>query len=98
MISADVSTVQRYIDLLEKSFILFRLPAFSRNVRNELKKRAKFILGLRHPECPDRRFPPARFGRTIAGRFGKTFWWPKGKSAIYTASFMDMPIFGAAPR
>lgn len=40
-ISADVSTVQRYIDLLEKSFIVFRLPAFSRNVRNELKKTRK---------------------------------------------------------
>ena len=34
-------TVERYIDLLEKSFIVFRLTAFSRNLRNELKKSNK---------------------------------------------------------
>lgn len=38
---ADNQTVERYIDLLEKSYILFRLPALSRNVRNELKKSRK---------------------------------------------------------
>ena len=30
-----------YIDLLEKAFIVFRLPAFSRNIRNEIKKGKK---------------------------------------------------------
>jgi len=35
---ADAHTVERYIDLLEKAFVLFRLPAYSRNVRNEIKK------------------------------------------------------------
>lgn len=34
-------TVQRYIDLLEKSFIVFHLRSFSRNVRSELKKSRK---------------------------------------------------------
>ena len=34
-------TVQRYIDLLEKSFVLFHLHSFSRNVRSELKKSRK---------------------------------------------------------
>lgn len=34
-------TVQRYIDLLEKSFVLFHLRSFSRNVRSELKKSRK---------------------------------------------------------
>ncbi len=37
----DSSTVQRYVDLLEKTFIVFRLPSFNRNVRNELKKSRK---------------------------------------------------------
>lgn len=35
-------TVERYIDLLEKNFILFSLHSFSRNLRNELKKSKKF--------------------------------------------------------
>jgi predicted AAA+ superfamily ATPase len=40
-IRTDQSTVQRYLDLLEKSFVVFRLPAFSRNLRNELTKTRK---------------------------------------------------------
>jgi len=34
-------TVERYIELLEKVFIIFRLPSFSRNLRSELKKSRK---------------------------------------------------------
>jgi predicted AAA+ superfamily ATPase len=37
----DVSTVERYIDLLEKAFVVFRIPSFQRNKRNELKKSRK---------------------------------------------------------
>ncbi|NML19935.1 ATP-binding protein [Pseudoflavitalea sp. G-6-1-2] len=40
-IGSDNKTVDKYIDLLEKAFVLFRLPAFSRNVRNEIKKGKK---------------------------------------------------------
>lgn len=40
-IGADKGTVEKYIDLLEKAFVLFRLPALSRNVRNEIKKSKK---------------------------------------------------------
>ena len=41
LIGADPTTVERYIDLLEKSFVIFRLPSLSRNVRNEIKKGRK---------------------------------------------------------
>ncbi len=41
MVGADQGTVKKYIDLLEKSFVVFRLRAFSRNVRNEIKKSRK---------------------------------------------------------
>lgn len=34
-------TVTRYIDLLEKTMVVYRLPSFSRNLRNELKKSRK---------------------------------------------------------
>jgi len=37
----DSSTINRYIDLLEKSYVIFHLRSFSRNVRNELKKSKK---------------------------------------------------------
>jgi predicted AAA+ superfamily ATPase len=37
----NIATVEKYIDLLEKSYVVFRLPSFSRNIRNELKKSRK---------------------------------------------------------
>lgn len=40
-IGSDSKTVDKYINLLEKTFVVFRLPAFSRNVRNEIKKGKK---------------------------------------------------------
>ena len=40
-IGTDNKTVDRYVDLLEKAFVVFRLPALSRNVRNEIKKGKK---------------------------------------------------------
>lgn len=33
----DSKTVERYISVLEQAFVLFRLPSFSRNLRNEIK-------------------------------------------------------------
>lgn len=35
------ATIEKYIDLLEKAFIIFRLHALSRNQRNEIKKGKK---------------------------------------------------------
>ena len=40
-IGSDPKTVERYIELMEKSFIIFRLTGLSRNLRNELKKTKK---------------------------------------------------------
>jgi predicted AAA+ superfamily ATPase len=37
----DRNTVIRYLDLLEKTFVIFTLPALSRNQRNEIKKSRK---------------------------------------------------------
>jgi len=41
LIGADNETVERYIDLLEKSYVIFRLSSLSRNLRNEIKKNKK---------------------------------------------------------
>jgi len=45
------TTVDRYIDLLEKSFVVFRLSGFSRNLRKEVKRMDKIYfndLGIRN--------------------------------------------------
>ena len=51
LIGLDSKTVEKYVDVLEKSFIVFRLNSFSRNLRNELKTSRKVYfwdLGIRN--------------------------------------------------
>lgn len=40
-VGIDAKTVESYIDILEKCYIIFRLPSYSRNLRNELKHSRK---------------------------------------------------------
>lgn len=50
-VGIDQKTIIRYLDLLEKSYIIFRLPALSRNIRSEINKSRKiyfFDLGIRN--------------------------------------------------
>lgn len=35
-------TVERYIDLLEKTFVIFRIPGFSRNLQSEVTKTSRY--------------------------------------------------------
>jgi hypothetical protein len=47
----DKGTVEKYIDILEKTFIIFQIPAYSKNARNEIKKNKKiyfFDNGIRN--------------------------------------------------
>lgn len=41
LLGIDSLTVQKYVDLLEKAYVIFHLHSYSRNVRNELKKSIK---------------------------------------------------------
>ncbi len=41
LVGADKGTVEKYIHLFEQTFVIFTLPSYSRNVRNELKKSKK---------------------------------------------------------
>ena len=41
LLNSDKGTIEKYIDLLEKTYIIFRLNGLSRNVRNEIKKGKK---------------------------------------------------------
>ncbi|EKD93966.1 MAG: hypothetical protein ACD_28C00013G0001 [uncultured bacterium] len=51
LLSVNKITIEKYIDLLEKSFVIFRLNPFSRNLRKELGKMKKiyfYDLGIRN--------------------------------------------------
>ena len=57
------NTVAAYIDLLEQSFVIFRLKGFSRNLRKEVTKQDKIYfwdLGVRNTLIEDLRFPSYR--------------------------------------
>ena len=41
LLGIDKATVESYIDLLEKCFVVFRLSSYSRNLRTEIKKSKK---------------------------------------------------------
>ncbi len=41
LIGVNKITIQNYIDILEKGYIVFRLNSFSRNLRNEIKQNRK---------------------------------------------------------
>lgn len=41
LVGVDKNTVNNYIDLLEKNFVVFRLHSFSKNLRNEIKANKK---------------------------------------------------------
>lgn len=41
IVNVDKNTISKYIDLLQKGYIIFQLGSFSRNVRNEIKTNKK---------------------------------------------------------
>jgi hypothetical protein len=41
-LGSTVKTVQRYLDILEKTFVIFRLNGFSRNLRKEITKSPRY--------------------------------------------------------
>lgn len=51
LLGIDKNTVERYVDLLEKSYIIFRLPPYATNKRKEISKLRKiyfYDLGIRN--------------------------------------------------
>lgn len=59
----DKNTVGNYINILEKAFVIFRLPSFSRNLRNEIKTNQKvyfYDTGIRNAVIGNFNFPELR--------------------------------------
>lgn len=73
MVDSDSKTVDKYIDLLEKAYVVFRLPALNRNVRNEIKKGKKvyfYDCGIRNAIINN--FKPLQ-SRTDTGALWKNY-------------------------
>lgn len=62
----DTFTVEKYLDILEKAFVIFKLPALSRNLRNEIKKGKKYYFydtGIRNALMSNFAFPDMRIDK-----------------------------------
>ncbi len=73
-VGVDSKTVERYIDILEKCFIVFRLNSYSRNLRTELTKGKKiyfYDLGIRNAILSN--FAPLEM-RTDTGALWENFF------------------------
>ncbi len=73
LVGVDRNTVLKYIDILEKGYVVFRLRSFSRNIRNEIKKGRKIYFydnGIRNAILGN--FNDIRF-RTDAGALWENF-------------------------
>lgn len=81
---SDTKTVMKYIDILEKAFIVFKLGSYSRNLRNELKKSRKvffYDLGIRNYILGDWR-PIAQRGNDEAGHIWENYFIAERRKRI----------------
>jgi uncharacterized protein len=89
-VGTDNKTVERYIDLLEKCYVVFRLTAFSRNLRNELKKRKKVYFydnGIRNAVI--RNFAPLALRQDAGALWENFFVSERIKSNQYQGKYVQ---------
>ncbi len=84
LIGCDPKTVAKYVDILEKAFIVFRLGSYSRNLRNELKKSRKIFFwdcGIRNYVLGDWR-PLAQRGAAETGHLWENWFITERRKRI----------------
>jgi len=84
-------TVEKYIDLLEKSFVIFRLRPFFTNKRKEVTKMKKiyfYDLGIRNTLL--RAFTPLSLRTDTGALFENFFILEKKKQLSYTQSLHEL--------
>ena len=94
-IGTDSKTVEKYIDLLEKCYVVFRLSALSRNIRTELKKSRKIYFydnGIRNALIHN--FNPTSI-RQDMGLCGKTSLLVSVSNSTTIMVVMSIHMFGA---
>lgn len=91
LIGVDKVTVEKYIDLLEKCFVVFKLPSYSRNKRNEIKKGKKIYFydnGIRNAVLSNFALPQQR---TDMGALWENFLISERmKRNVYSQSYAQM--------
>ena len=96
-VGSDSKTVEKYIDLLEKCYIVFRLGAFNRNLRTELKKSKKVYFydnGIRNAVIQN--FAPLSMRNDVGALWENFFISERIKSneyeGRYAKSYFGVPL------
>ena len=87
-VGSDSKTVEKYIDLLEKCYIVFRLGAFNRNLRTELKKSKKIYFydnGIR--DAVSQNFAPLSMRNDVGALWENFFISERIKSNEYEGRY-----------
>lgn len=91
LLGVDKETVENYINLLEKCFVVFRLDSFSRNLRNEIKKGKKVYFydnGIRNAVLSN--FAPASLRNDMGALWENLMISERVKRNIYTGSYAQL--------
>lgn len=92
-IGSDSKTVEKYIDLLTKCFVVFQLNAFNRNIRTELKKGKKIYFydnGIRNAILQN--FAPINLRQDMGALWENFFISERIKANHYNGNFVK-PFF-----
>ena len=87
-IHVNAETVERYINLLEQCFIIYRMGAFNRNLRNEIKKGKKIYFydnGVRNAILQN--FSPLNLRQDVGALWENYFVGERLKSNHYKRHF-----------
>ncbi len=90
LIGIDKGTIEKYIDLLEKSFVIFKLKSFSRNMRNEIKKGKKiyfYDIGVRNAIIKN--FAPISLRNDVGALFENYLILERIKKNHYSKQFVN---------
>lgn len=90
-VNSDAKTVEKYVDLLEKCFIIFRLNGLSRNVRTELKRSKKIYFydnGIRNALVQN--FNPVNLRQDMGALWENFFISERIKYNQYNGKYANM--------
>lgn len=91
LLGVDRGTVETYINLLEKCFVVFRLDSFSRNLRNEIKKGKKVYFydnGIRNAVLSN--FAPLELRNDVGALWENLMVSERMKRNSYSANFTQL--------
>ena len=89
-VGTDNKTVEKYIDLLEKCYIIFKLSGFSRNLRTELKRAKKFYFydnGIRNAILQN--FAPLSLRQDVGALWENFFISERIKANQYAGQYVN---------